>query len=202
MDEPNVALFDMDGTLVDYDKGMFGALKAVISDEEFKNLPADIHNDLPDWLFRLKQLIYNQPGWWLNLERLRTGFQILDIAREIGFEIMILTKGPRSSPNSWKEKVEWCKLHVPDAKITITEDKSLVYGKVLVDDFPDYVLPWLKHRPRGIAIMPDHSYNSGFCHNRVLRTDGNNIETVRDILQKVKDRPQGEDFTSVGCVIL
>ncbi|MCK5018074.1 MAG: hypothetical protein KAS32_13540, partial [Candidatus Peribacteraceae bacterium] len=117
-----------------------------------------------------------------------------------GFEIMILTKGPKSSPNAWKEKVEWCRLHVPDAKITITEDKSLVYGKVLVDDFPDYIIPWLKYRPRGLVIMPEHKYNIEFCNPRVVHTNGDNIGVIKEVLTQVKDREHGKEFELKGCL--
>ena len=49
------------------------------------------------------------------------------------------------------EKVQWCDRHLADFphQITITMDKGLVYGKLLVDDWPDYVLRWLRWRKRG-----------------------------------------------------
>tara|TARA_Y100000310_G_C20512920_1_gene729762 strand:+ start:436 stop:588 length:153 start_codon:yes stop_codon:yes gene_type:complete len=48
--------------------------------------------------------------------------------------------------------------------MTITEDKGIVYGKVLVDDYPCYIKRWLENRPRGLVIMPAHSYNRDFEH--------------------------------------
>ena len=190
----NIALFDMDGTLVNYDKGMWEQLKKHMSEEQFNNLPSNIHGQLPDWLFNLKQLIYNQPYWWRDLEKVKIGFDVFNLAKEIGFDIRILTKGPITSSNAWKEKVEWCKIHVPDIKITITEDKSLVYGKVLVDDFPDYVLNWLEYRPRGLVIMPLHDYNKDFKHPNVIHYDGTNIEQVKEALSISFNRPARENL--------
>ncbi|MCK5600328.1 hypothetical protein KAR91_00495 [Candidatus Pacearchaeota archaeon] len=194
MNLKNIALFDMDGTLVDYHKGMFEQLKRILPDEEYSKLPEDMHNNLPDWLYNLKQLIYNQPYWWRDLEKIKTGFEVFNMAKEIGYDIRILTKGPLSSPNSWKEKVEWCKMHIPGIKITVTEDKSLVYGKVLVDDFPDYVLSWLEYRPRGLVIMPEHDYNKDFKHPNVIHYDGTNKDEVKQALITAFDRPARKDL--------
>lgn len=107
-------------------------------------------------------LIRAQPGWYYDLEPIPFGFQIVDYLRKMGFSIMVLTKGNRYMKNAWTEKVEWCKKYIPDAKVTITEDKGLVYGKVLVDDWPDYATRWLSHRPRGIVLMPKKPWNKDF----------------------------------------
>lgn len=104
-------------------------------------------------------------------------------------KIEILTKGPRTKSMAWKEKVEWCNKYLLfQHGITITGDKGLVYGKVLVDDYPSYILSWLMWRPRGIVIMPAHKYNENFKHSNVIRYDGTNLEKIKLILQKTYDR--------------
>jgi hypothetical protein len=82
--------------------------------------------------------------------------------------------------------VEWCNKYLKEyiKGVTITNDKGLVYGKVLVDDFPDYIISWLKHRPRGLIIMPAHDFNKDFKHPNVVRYDGTNIEEVKERLLK------------------
>jgi len=125
-----------------------------------------------------RRLIKTQPGFWRNLPRLEVGFQVLDLLRKHGFTLNILTKGPLHTTNAWTEKVEWAKEHVPDGAITICTNpeeptiegggKSLVYGKVLFDDWPGYIRPWLKHRPRGFVIMLDHPWNADFEHSNVF----------------------------------
>jgi hypothetical protein len=67
----------------------------------------------------------------------------------------------------------WCNKHLPGRQITITMDKSLTYGRVLVDDYPDYALGWLEHRPRGLVIMPKSEACKGFSHNNVTICEDN-----------------------------
>ena len=97
---------------------------------------------------------------------------------------MILSKGPRSNPDAWAEKIVWCRRNMPDDDygITLTDDKGLVYGKVLVDDWPKYVGRWLTWRRRGLVVMPAHPYNAGFEHPQVVRYDGTNLQEVRERL--------------------
>ncbi len=102
------------------------------------------------------------------------------------YSISVLSKGPKTNHTSWSEKLQWSNKHL--AKyidgVTICHDKSLIYGAVLVDDFPAYIKPWLDHRPRGLVIMPAHNYNSDFVHPQVVRYDGTNIEEVRQRLSE------------------
>ena len=160
-----VGLFDLDGTLADYDTAMTRDIKLL--------LPPDYQDwrsyQDQDFIKNLIKLIRSQPGWWTRLARLEDGFLLLALMKELGFNLNILTKGPYNHPNSWSEKVIWCKENVPDIPITVTEDKSLVYGKVLVDDYPPYIIGWLEHRPRGMVIMPDRAWNEGFEHPQVIR---------------------------------
>ena len=86
----------------------------------------------------------------------------------------------------------WFQKHVrpkaPEAKITITQDKGLFYGTFLVDDWPEYIERWLEHRPRGLVIMPAHSWNQNFQHSQVIRYDGTNLEAVGEALKHAKMR--------------
>lgn len=70
----------------------------------------------------------------------------------------------------------------------ITRDKSGEYGKVLVDDYPDYIEGWFKWRPRGLVIMPASSSNSEYTHPNLIRYDGSNLEHVKVALQLARDR--------------
>ena len=56
-------------------------------------------------------------------------------------------------------KVRWVEKHLGDIDCTITRDKGLVYGKILVDDYSGYIKDWLDFRPRGLVIMPANDYN-------------------------------------------
>lgn len=181
-----VALVDMDGTLCDYEGAMLRDLERLRSPHEPPVSIAGTHAE--PWLRERMELVRRQHGWWARLERLRLGFDVLEELRARDFEIHILTKGPATATSAWAEKLQWCQQHVPDARVTVTMDKGLVYGKVLVDDYPEYVLRWLTWRPRGLVIMPAQPWNEGFSHPNVLRYDGSNLDAVRTQLDTVKAR--------------
>jgi FMN phosphatase YigB (HAD superfamily) len=182
----NIALFDMDGTLCDHDSALARDYNKIKSPEEPPHKP--FSDDVPEHVKDRRRLIRSQYGWWENLERLELGFNILDMAERLGFKIHILTKGPGSSPNAWTEKMRWIKKHVGDVEMTITDNKGLVYGKVLVDDYPPYIESWLKWRPRGLVIMPAHNWNENFHHPNVIRCDGSNLDEVEKALKEAKER--------------
>jgi len=182
---PNrIALIDLDGTVADYDGQMREDLKKLESPEEgeYLSLGPGKH---PDYIEARMKLIKKQPGWWKNLPELPRGMELVGFLRALGFSLHVLTKGPYNTTAAWTEKVEWVRKHIPDAQITITEQKGMVWGLLLVDDWPDYILPWLKHRPRGLVIMPAHPWNEGFTHPNVFRYTG---AEVNEVIERMRDR--------------
>lgn len=155
-----IALIDMDGTVADFDGQMKADLATLASpaDGEVPISPDDTRD--PPWLAARKRLIKSVPGWWENLPVYEPGRQIVQALTGLGFSLMVLTKGPFKAPHAWAEKVAWCRKNLPEVPITITEDKGLVYGKVLVDDWPAYGIRWLEWRPRGLLIVPAHPWNT------------------------------------------
>jgi len=181
-----IALVDMDGTLCDFD----GAMQRDLAELASPTDPSYQENESkPQWLKNREALIMKQDGWWEALEPIQAGFNVLNLMRAYGFKINILTKGPWKAPSGWTEKVQWCRKWVHDASITITEDKGLVYGKVLFDDYPPYIEAWLKWRPRGKVIMPVVSWNEGAFINdpRVIIYDGSleSYKVVSKMLAKL-----------------
>jgi len=175
----NIALFDMDGTICDHDQSLFNGLEAL------RGPP--IKNDAPEYIKNRADLIRASESWWENLPRLQLGWNVLKIARELDYRIMILTQGPKKNPASWSGKKKWIDKNLgPDVDITITRDKGLVYGKVLVDDYPQYIERWLKWRERGLVIMPANESNKYFNHSQVIRYDGTNLEEVSKAMERVK----------------
>lgn len=152
-----LALLDLDGTLADYD--------GAIADRMF----GDRHLQALG-LEKARHLISAEPGFFLNLKPLPDGFMIVEVLRELGFSFHVATKGPRTKPLAWTEKLMWCDKHLPGIPVTITSDKSLIRGDVLVDDWPPYVEAWLRSNPNGKAIMPFRSYNDAWVDD-ALRHD-------------------------------
>jgi hypothetical protein len=181
----NIALFDMDGTLCDYEKNLIKDLNKLKSPQEplCTSIPND---DAPDYLKNRSNLIRSSIEWWASLPKFKLGFDIWKIADDLGFRKMVLTQGPKRNPNAWSGKKLWIDKNLgTEIDVTITRDKGLVYGKVLVDDWPDY---WLKWRPRGIVIMPASQQNEKFKHKQVTRYDGTNIDEVLNSMKKALDR--------------
>ena len=188
----NIGLFDLDGSLADYDKAVLKGLLELNAPGEPEIESVRAGGKIPHIRARI-DLISKQPGWWFNLEPITRGFQIVKLAKEIGFEIHILTQGPKTNALAWKEKVEWCQRHLgSEIEIHITRNKGLVYGKFLYDDYPAYMIKWLEHRPRGLGIMPVNVDNKNFSHPQVIRWDGSNLEAVTERLQAAYLREPGE----------
>lgn len=166
-----VALFDLDGTLADY-AGQLATEVNKIKHPSEKTYTRDdfgTHNGNPDFFETRRHYISEHGEFWENLPKLEDGFQIFDLCNKIGFRPMVLTQGPSTKPEAWSHKLIWCGKHLPGVDVTITRDKGLVYGRVLVDDWPPYCLRWLEHRPRGLVVMPARSWNVGVDHPNILR---------------------------------
>ena len=183
----DIALFDLDGTLCDYEQALERDLKRIASPGE-PQIKFPLSGDSPTYLRERANLIRKDESWWENLPRFQLGWDILKIAEEFDYRIISLTQGPRQNPAAWSGKKKWLDKNRPDTDIIITRDKGLVYGKVLVDDFPGYIDRWLTWRKRGLVIMPASSSNQDYKRHQVIRYDGNNLGQVREAMQKAKHR--------------
>lgn len=180
----NIALFDMDRTLCDYETKLVQDLNDLRSPEEdiIKKSPRD--ND-PEYLRRRSNIIRSSIEWWSNSPVFSTGMDVWEVAKELGYRRMILTQGPKMNPNAWAGKKLWLdKEFSTDIEATITHDKGLVYGKVLVDDCPEYIERWLEWRPRGLVIMLASKDNRFFYNPQVIRYNGYNLKEVSNAMEK------------------
>jgi 5'-nucleotidase len=187
-DSGKIALVDLDGSVADYDQSLTRIMNSIRHPDEPEYMGRSFDDRERPYIEARRKLIQSQPGFWSELPELKLGFDLVQVLREIGYSLHILTKGPRSTTSAWSEKVKWASQHLPDAKITISEDKSLVYGRVLIDDYMNYAIPWLEKRPRGVVIAVAQPWNKDAIHDRVFRYDGTNLEKMREILQKAYDR--------------
>lgn len=167
-----IALFDMDGTIADYEGKLIKDL-ARLGPEP---LPNDLHGHVPYWVRNRMNLIKSREGWWRSIPRINSGLSLISLCTEIGFKVHVLTQGPLKTHNAWGEKLAWCEDHVklraPDYGISITrKGKGLHYGRVFVDDWPPFMLEWLRHRPRGLGLMPETNSNKDFTHSQVIKYD-------------------------------
>lgn len=188
----NILLMDMDGSLFNYDESLLEGLEQLRSPNEDKVVELHGH-DSPPWLEARIALIKSVPGWWYNLNPIENGFKVYNEAKKIGFHCEILTKGPRTKPLAWTEKLQCCQNHLGyDIDVHVVSKKSRFYGKVLYDDFPEYMDQWLSKRPRGLGIMPVNENNKDYRHPNVVRWDGTNFEEVQRALKIAYNRKHGE----------
>jgi hypothetical protein len=196
-EDDKVALVDLDGSIVDYDKVMKQELEKLRHPDEppvvdrYMNREQVEAKEAPHLEARRK-LIQAKPGFWRTLPKHPLGFEIIEDLRHLGFLLHVLTKGPGATAGAWTEKYEWCRDNLPDAEVTVTQNKALSYGRVLVDDWPPYFLPWLKHRPRGQVVCVAQPWNVEYAtgsHSQVFRYDGTNRTELRMRLHQAFNRP-------------
>jgi len=198
--EDRIALIDLDGTIADYDTAMRQYMQALQSPGEKPYGHRFPETEEPPYVEYRRKLIQRQPGFWRTLQPLALGFEVIDELRRLQFQLHVLTKGPTSTPNAWSEKLEWCKEHLPEAAVTISGDKSLVYGRILFDDFPPYFEKWLLKRPRGLVVSIAHPWNEEFAkdapkeHPNVFRYDGSNRTELLVRLTRAYERAAKEDL--------
>lgn len=186
------ALVDMDGTLADFDGAMRRDLLKLLGPDEVPRLTAKDEDDFP-YVKERRRLIKSQTDWWFNLQPLALGMRTVLLMEKLGFKVTVLTRGPKPHPHAWAEKVRWVQQYLPGRRIIVMDDeKALVYGRVLMDDWVPYVEPWLKTRPRGIVIMPDQPWNQGFTHPRVFRLSEATESGVSSVLEDARDRKTEE----------
>ena len=107
----DIALFDLDGTMANYDEAMLRDLGKIQSPQETLEHP--LHGESqPKWLLTRMDMIRSVGGWWLNLSPLQLGFDVYAVVQELDYEIHVLTKGNLRISNAWKEKVEWVRKHL------------------------------------------------------------------------------------------
>lgn len=181
-----IALFDMDGTLCDYDRSLIGQMRLLQSPGE-KICNYVPRENSPFYLKERSNLIRSSIEWWANLPRFQLGFDLWELIGTYDYRRIILTQGPMKNANAWTGKKLWIDKNLgQDIEVTITRNKGLVYGKILVDDWPEYIVEWLKWRPRGLVIMPASEQNKDFKHEQVVRYDGTNMGEVINAINKLK----------------
>lgn len=177
------ALVDLGGTLCDTGPALREGLLR-LRGREHANAGFAIESSDPEQAETERRLVMEAPGFWRALPTLRLGFDLLGLLKVEGFRVHIVTKGPYSAPQAWADKVMWCRRHVPGLPVVVTDDKSLVHGHVLVDDWLPYVEGWQLRWSTGLAIIPAQSWNAqALVGPRMLRYDGSNLTDVQSALR-------------------
>jgi 5'-nucleotidase len=101
-----IALFDLDGTLADFDEAMQQRLAELRSPGEDPRSD-DVSSEEVHHVKARYRLVKSQPGFWRDLATIPLGFQILEEARAQRFLCQILSKSPRRIPAAAKNVVRY-----------------------------------------------------------------------------------------------
>ena len=180
--EDLVALVDLGDTLADCTPALRAAFARLRQPGEREADEAII--PLPPYLESRRRTVMSAPGFWRELLPRTEGFELLNLLRDAGFRVHVITKGPYDAPQAWADKVAWCRAHLPDVPVIVTDDKARVHGHLLVDDWPPYVERWQRQWPAGLAIIPTQPWNVSLpLGPRCVRYDRNNRDNVIRLLQ-------------------
>ena len=176
-----IALIDLGDTLCDCTSALTsGMARLRASGEDMADWGL---KSLPPHLEARRQKVMATPGFWRDLAPLPLGFELMRLLQAEGFGVHIVTKGPYDVPQAWADKVAWCRRHVPKVPVVVTDDKALVYGHVLVEDWLPYLARW-QQRWSGLAIVPAQPWNvHATLDARVIRYDGRNRDEVQAALR-------------------
>ncbi len=166
-DSPHIILVDMDGVLANF-------VQRVWQEYEKRFHPLHIPMDSLDQFmieeFLSKKLgdpqvakhvqtIYNEKGFFANLEPISGAIDAIQNLITKGHEIVICTTPLLSNRYCVYEKIEWVERYFGIAvrnKMVQTKDKSLVVGSILIDDHP---MPVNAHRAQWSQVVFDQPYN-------------------------------------------
>lgn len=140
---PPIVLLDMDGVLVDWDKGFYQAW------ERFGHDPSKIDRTksycmedcVPAGLRDAAFAVMSQPGFFRDLPPMPGAVEAVKQMKAEGFAVFICTSPLPCNPTCCQDKIEWVTKHLGAAGMDImsmvmTRDKCLVQGDVLIDDKP------------------------------------------------------------------
>jgi len=199
-DDERKGLIDLDSSVAAYAKKMREEQDKLRAPGEPAYVDALDHDQEPPHIRARRKLIQRQPGFWRSLERIELGFDIVQMMRQIGFGLHVVTKGPRGTSNAWSEKLEWSTEQIPDASVTVTTDKSAIYGRAFLEDWPPYFRSWLMVRKNGLVICVAQPWNEDYAvggrlqRPNVIRYDGSNRGEVERMLRRAYERKGGESL--------
>lgn len=171
-----VVLVDMDGCLVDWDRGFLKAWngRTPVDRRHYEMaecVPADRFQEAID--------LFESEGFFRGLPEMSGGVDALKRLVASGFEVMICTSPVANSRYCAQEKWEWVREHLGDAwlkRLISTCDKTTVRGDFLIDDKPSITG---SQQPLWTQIVFDALYNKDIelgCRRRLQRWD--DVEAV------------------------
>lgn len=173
-----IAYFDLDDTLCRYSQALLVELNGLRGEDEH------IIDVVPEQMYARKRAIMSKESFWTNLKLNQEVKNLYESIKYLGFKTHILTAGPIRYPEAWSGKKKWADQHFPNVDLTITRDKSLLMGDILVDDYPKYFKGWLKSNPNGMVIAPYNGYKIKEPRTCVLESYNKDWPRIEKIIRR------------------
>eukprot|EP00599_Poterioochromonas_sp_BG-1_P008745 CAMPEP_0173153570 /NCGR_PEP_ID=MMETSP1105-20130129/12939_1 /TAXON_ID=2985 /ORGANISM="Ochromonas sp., Strain BG-1" /LENGTH=635 /DNA_ID=CAMNT_0014069531 /DNA_START=1 /DNA_END=1908 /DNA_ORIENTATION=- len=159
---PPVILIDMDGVLVDWDKGFLEEWKGKTTVDRSQSYYME--KCVPESYQKEAELLFHQSGFFLNLPWMEGAQQAIQEMKQEGLQVYLCTSPLVTSKYCAQEKLEWVRIHLGESwvdKVILCQDKSKVKGDILIDDKPyDFLAPNRKHNKASWRqIIFDAPYN-------------------------------------------
>lgn len=163
-------LVDMDGVIVDYDKGFLDIFREKHPNEPFLSLEerrsCSVELDYPEYLTDKIRDITNAPGFFMNLPAIDGAIEALFEMSKYA-EVYICTSPSFHNPTCASDKFNWMlkNFNMDWAKRTIvTRCKWQVKGDYLIDDKP---WPYNEDQASWEHILYNRPYNGHIAKRRV-----------------------------------
>lgn len=162
----------MDDVLADFDSEFLKRWREKYPDKFYVPLEKRsrfyMKEQYPEEVWDLVKEIYGSPGFIRSLPVVPGGIEAVNELSERGYEVFICSAPLSNYENCVLEKYEWIKEHLGrdwTKKLILTRDKTLVKGKILIDDRPEIngaANPEWEH------ILYDRPYNRNIKDKRRL----------------------------------
>ena len=167
-----IILIDMDDVLADFDSEFLKRWREKYPDKLYVPLEKRslfyMKEQYPQEVWDLVKEIYYSPGFIRSLPVVTGGCEAVKELSERGHEVFICSAPLSNYENCVLEKYEWVEEYLGrewTRKIILTRDKTLVKGKILIDDRPEIkgaAVPEWEH------IIYDRPYNRNIQDKRRL----------------------------------
>lgn len=140
--EKTVVLLDMDGVLVDIERGWLNRWRELYPDRFWKPVEERrtfyVEDEYPKEFANDIRAIWHEEGFFFNQVVVPGAVEAVKEMADAGLELWICST-PTGSDFSAKEKQLWVNKHFPDLrrKVILTKDKTMVRGDFLIDDKPN-----------------------------------------------------------------
>eukprot|EP00440_Ansanella_granifera_P033235 gb/GFBE01036058.1/.p1 GENE.gb/GFBE01036058.1/~~gb/GFBE01036058.1/.p1 ORF type:complete len:696 (+),score=195.32 gb/GFBE01036058.1/:1-2088(+) len=131
-----VVLVDMDGVVVDWDRGF---LEAWAGRTPVDRVHYEMEKCVPEDRFSEALDLFCSEGFFRNLPEMTGAVAALKEMIGRGFQVLICTAPFARSRYCAQEKWEWVREHLGEewlSRMVITQDKTTVRGDILIDDKP------------------------------------------------------------------